>query len=70
MLKAIDHSVLKPTATDQDVLENAKLCVDNGVGDLCVRPSDVKAAAEALQGSDTTVACVVGFPHGSNRPEV
>ncbi|MBL7223531.1 MAG: deoxyribose-phosphate aldolase [Candidatus Brocadiae bacterium] len=70
VLKAIDHSVLKPTATDQDVLENAKLCVHNGVGDLCVRPTDVKAAAEALKGSDITVACVVGFPHGSNRPEV
>jgi deoxyribose-phosphate aldolase len=70
VLKAIDHAVLKPTATDQDVLDNARLCAENGVGDLCVRPTDVKAAADALCDSDTTVACVVGFPHGSNRPEV
>ena len=70
VLKAIDHAVLKPFATDADVLENARLCAEHGVGDLCVRPTDVKAAAEALKDSPTTVACVVGFPHGSNRPEV
>jgi len=70
VLKAIDHAVLKPTATDADVLENAALCAEHGVGDLCVRPTDVKAAAEALADSETTVACVIGFPHGSNRPEV
>jgi len=69
VLKAIDHAVLKPTATDADVLENAALCAEHGVGDLCVRPTDVKAAAEALEDSETTVACVIGFPHGSNRPE-
>ena len=70
VLKTIDHAVLKPVATDADVLENAALCAEHGVGDLCVRPTDVKAAAEALKDSDTTVACVIGFPHGSNRPEV
>ena len=68
--RAIDHAVLKPVATDDDVLANAKMCAERGVGDLCVRPTDVKAAADALRDSETTVACVVGFPHGSNRPEV
>ena len=70
VLEAIDHAVLKPFATDGDVVENAKLCAEHSVGNMCVRPTDVKAAAEALEGSATTVACVVGFPHGSNRPEV
>ncbi|MFW6163051.1 MAG: deoxyribose-phosphate aldolase [Planctomycetota bacterium] len=70
VLKAIDHAVLKPFATDDDVLDNARLCAEHGVGNLCVRPTDVKAAAEALADSETTVACVVGFPHGASRPEV
>ncbi len=70
VLKAIDHAVLKPAATDADVLENAALCAEHGVGNLCVRPTDVRAAVEALKDSKTTVACVIGFPHGSNRPEV
>ena len=70
LARAIDHAVLKPVATDEDVLANAQMCAERGVGDLCVRPTDVKAAAEALKDAETTVACVVGFPHGSNRPEV
>jgi len=68
--QVIDHAVLKPVATDADVLANAKMCVERGVGNFCVRPTDVAAAVKALRGSHTTVACVVGFPHGSNRPEV
>jgi deoxyribose-phosphate aldolase len=68
--RAIDHAVLKPFATDADVVANAKMCVARGVGSLCVRPSDVKRAAEALKGSACRPSAVVGFPHGHNRPEV
>jgi len=68
--KVIDHAVLKPVATDADVRANAKMCVERGVGNFCVRPTDVAAAVKAVRGSHTTVACVVGFPHGSNRTEV
>jgi len=67
--KAIDHAVLKPFATDQDVIDNAKMCRERGVGDFCVRPTDVALAVKELEGSDTSVAAVIGFPHGSNRPE-
>ena len=68
--RAIDHAVLKPFATSQDVIDGARMCKARGVGNLCVRPTDVARAAAELQGCDTTVACVIGFPHGSNRPEV
>ena len=68
--KVIDHAVLKPTATDDDVRINAQMCIKRSVGDLCVRPTDVKLAVEQLVDSETTVAMVVGFPHGSNRSEV
>ncbi len=68
--KVIDHAVLKPAATDGDVVANAKMCVERGVGNFCVRPTDVAAAVKAVRGSHTTVACVIGFPHGSNRSEV
>jgi len=67
--KVIDHAVLKPTSTDKDVLAAAKMCRERGVGNLCVRPTDAALAVKALRGSATTVAVVVGFPHGSNRPE-
>ncbi len=68
--KVIDHAVLKPTATDDDVRTNAQMCIKRSVGDLCVRPTDVTLAVEQLADSATTVAMVVGFPHGSNRSEV
>jgi len=68
--KTIDHAVLKPFATTQDVIDGARMCKARGVGNFCVRPTDVATAAAELRGSDTTVACVIGFPHGSNRPEV
>jgi len=68
--KVIDHAVLKPTATDDDVRINAQMCIRRSVGDLCVRPTDVKLAVAELAESETTVAMVVGFPHGSNRSEV
>lgn len=66
---AIDHAVLKPFATDADIIGNAKMCVDRGIMSMCVRPSDVKFAAEQLADSKTVVSMVVGFPHGSNKTE-
>ena len=67
--KTIDHAVLKPFAASEDVVKAARMCRARGVGNLCVRPTDVAVAAECLKGSETTVAAVVGFPHGSNRTE-
>jgi deoxyribose-phosphate aldolase len=68
--RAIDHAVLKPGMTDSDVKANAAMCRTRGVGCLCVRPSDVALAAKELEGSDTLVAGVIGFPYGYNRTEV
>lgn len=67
--KLIDHAVLKPNQTDADIVKNAKMCAARSVGSLCVRPSDVKLAAETLKGSSCVPSCVIGFPHGANKPE-
>jgi len=66
----LDHAVLKPFATDQDIIDNAKLCAKYEVASLCVRPTDVALAAKQLEGSGVDPSAVIGFPHGSNRPEV
>ncbi len=65
----IDHAVLKPEKTADDIRANAALCLERGIGNLCVRPTDAALAASLLQGSATTLAVVVGFPHGANRTE-
>lgn len=66
----IDHAVLKPLATDQDVIDGARMCTRCQVASMCVRPTDVALAAQQLAGSGVDVSMVVGFPHGSNRTEV
>ncbi|MFM8379954.1 MAG: deoxyribose-phosphate aldolase [Planctomycetia bacterium] len=65
----LDHAVLKPNFTAADLAAQAAMCVARGVGCLCVRPCDVAAAARHVAGSPVVVASVIGFPHGSHRPE-
>lgn len=67
--ETIDHAVLKPVQTEQDVIKNAAMCIKRGVKSMCVRPCDVALAAKQLKGSSVDVSVVVGFPHGSNRAE-
>ncbi len=67
---AIDHAVLKPDFTAEDVQAHARMCIARGVKSMCVRPCDVALAAQCLAGSPVLVSAVVGFPHGHHRPEV
>ncbi len=66
----LDHAILKPFATDQDIIDGARMCAERKVASLCVRPTDVALTAERLKDSGVDVSMVVGFPHGSNRTEV
>jgi deoxyribose-phosphate aldolase len=62
----IDHAVLKPDQTETDVRESAAMCIERGVASLCVRPCDIKLAAELLKDSTVMVSCVLSFPHGAD----
>jgi len=65
LAKTIDHSLLRPELTDQDVIEGCRLAKRYNVASVCVRPCDVSLAVSELQGSDVKVGTVVGFPHGN-----
>lgn len=67
--KTIDHAALKPFMTDSDIRAACQLGKKYGVASVCVRPSDVALAARELAGSGVVPSAVIGFPHGSNRPE-
>jgi deoxyribose-phosphate aldolase len=67
--RALDHAVLRPEYTSSDLAAHAAMCINRGVGCICVRPCDVAAAARLVTGSPVAVASVIGFPHGSHRPE-
>ena len=68
--RMLDHAVLKPEFTAADLARHARMCIDRGVGCLCVRSCDVAAAARLVAGTPVVVAAVIGFPHGAQRPEV
>lgn len=64
--KTIDHAVLKPDMTDEDLKNHAQMCIENEVFSMCVKPCDIAAAAALLKNSDVKVSCVLSFPHGAD----
>lgn len=68
--KMIDHSLLNPVMTKKDILEGCEIAAKYDTATVCVKPSFVEVAAEALKGTDVLVTTVIGFPHGSNLTEV
>jgi deoxyribose-phosphate aldolase len=67
--KTIDHSLLKPELDDAFVEEGCRLAARYDVASVCVRPADVRRAAEILRGSDVKVGTTIGFPHGNHATE-
>ena len=68
LARLLDHSVLKPEATEREIREGAQIVGAWQIGFYCVQPCWVKLAAASLAGTACTVS-VVGFPHGCDRPE-
>ena len=64
LARVIDHSLLKPELTEEEVVVGCKLAMQYHVASVCVKPADVKLAAQLLSGSDVAVGTVIGFPHG------
>jgi deoxyribose-phosphate aldolase len=61
----IDHSLLHPTMTDQELEDGCRLAAKCGVASVCIKPYAVKRAVELLRGTGVKVGSVVGFPHGN-----
>lgn len=60
----IDHAVLHPTQTSDDVRKACEMAKRLDIASVCVKPSHVAVAAEALAGSSVLPSTVIGFPHG------
>ena len=70
LARMIDHTLLKPEATPDQV---AQLCYEarkHGFAAVCINPTHVALAAQLLKGSSVAVCTVVGFPLGATPPEV
>jgi deoxyribose-phosphate aldolase len=64
----IDHTLLKPEATREQIETLCREAREYGFASVCVNPCWVLACAERLRGSETRVCTVAGFPLGATTP--
>ncbi len=62
--KYVDHTILKPDATNEDVKKVCREAIENGFYSVCVNSIYTKLCKEELKNSNVKVAVVVGFPLG------
>ena len=63
--KVIDHSLLHPTMTDEELIKGAALAVDYNCASVCIKPYFVKIISQLLDGTGIKTGTVIGFPHGN-----
>jgi deoxyribose-phosphate aldolase len=68
--KKIDHSLLTPTLTDQELEAGCRLAANYKVASVCIKPHGVALAARILAGTRVEIGTTVGFPHGGHATEV
>ena len=66
----IDHTLLKPDTTVEDIKKICEEAKEYNFFSVCINPSYVKLSKELLDGSDTKVCTVIGFPLGATTSEV
>lgn len=66
----IDHTLLKPEATDEDIKKLCQEAASYRFASVCVNPTWVRVAACNLRGSGVPVCTVLGFPLGATLPDV
>ncbi len=69
LARIIDHTLLAPDATPDQVAVFCGEATELGVGTICLSPNRLPLPTDALI-SGTAIAAVVGFPSGSHRPEI
>jgi deoxyribose-phosphate aldolase len=68
--KMIDHSLLNPVLTDQELEAGCHLALTYNVASACVKPYYTKRCAELLAGSTVAASTVIGFPHGGHLTKI
>ena len=68
--KTVDHTLLKPDATEEDIRRLCREATTHHFATVCVPPCYVRLAAKELRGTDVKVATVVSFPFGADKTTV
>lgn len=70
LAKYIDHTLLKPESTREDIRRICAEAKQYNTASVCVNPFWIGFVAEQLKGTDVTPCCVIGFPLGATPAEV
>ena len=68
--KYIDHTLLKPAASQQDIVKLCSEAKKYRFASVCVNPCNVKTAKKELNGTDVKVCSVIAFPFGTSPTEI
>jgi deoxyribose-phosphate aldolase len=70
MARYIDHTILKPDATRDMIDKIVSEAREHSFRSVCVNPCWVRVVADGLRGSGVLTCSVVGFPLGTNTPDI
>ena len=70
LARYIDHTLLKPAATEEQIRKLCAEALEFNFRSVCVNPTWVPLAASLLRGSEVLTCTVVGFPLGANEPAI
>jgi len=68
--KMIDHSLLNPVMTDEELEEGCRLAIRYEVAAVCIKPYYLRRASELLSATPVKPTTTVGFPHGGHTTTV
>lgn len=70
LARMIDHTLLKPEATKEQIEKLCKEALEYNFASVCINPSNIELATKILSGSSVKVCTVIGFPLGANTTKV
>ncbi|MCA8993352.1 MAG: deoxyribose-phosphate aldolase [Planctomycetaceae bacterium] len=65
--KMIDHSLLNPTLTIDELKSGIRMARTYDVASVCILPYALKLCADALAGTTVQPSTTIGFPHGGHK---
>lgn len=68
--RMIDHTLLKPDATEDDVRKLCDEAAKYEFASVCINPCYVKLSSDLLKGTNVKVCTVIGFPLGASTTEI
>ncbi|MFH1194819.1 MAG: deoxyribose-phosphate aldolase [bacterium] len=66
LAKMIDHSLLHPTMSDEEILNGCTIAKKYDVATVCIKPYAIEMCKKYIEGTDVGICSVVTFPHGNS----